>query len=275
MKKLTALLLALSMSVTIFASCGKNSGSGETEKEKNVAVTDTSQTATKDSAEVSETPSSETEATESTDADKPNTSETAEKGTSGTAASENSSYTPVIDPATKSDPKIVGTWIDTDDESLIMIFTADGKIIMTMDMSALGITLKGNSMYADGQAIPFEYDGKNFSSAMEGISLIEMKRVGGKSTSTDGEYELTGGYFKTAFSEEIGDVKISVTVKGETLILTVVMGEYIADGKRMELVVDYTGTTPPEDRVNTYEIKGDTMTIVDGYGETSTMKKVK
>ena len=128
-------------------------------------------------------------------------------------------------------------------------------------------------VFGDGdfsQDLDVTFDGKALKAAKDGEDYLALERISGETDkdNLDGTYKITGGILE-AFASEGGD-KVSLKVEnGKTYIVTSDFAKYEVNGSKLKLTKD--GDDESDDL--TFNVDGDTLTIVEGDGEATILKR--
>lgn len=183
--------------------------------------------------------------------------------------------------ASKDDTKIVGSWTGDDLMGAVMLFDADGSLNFKADYSGtMGLMhFENNKLILSGMECDTTFDGSKIEANLLGDSVMSLERTGEKDDSTlDGEYKLTGGMIYSELTENYtNDFIINIT-DNSSVVLTVKIGTYKADGSVLTITGDSQGLLGGgnEESANTsgveecsYTIDGDTLTINTASSENS------
>ena len=179
----------------------------------------------------------------------------------------------------KIDKDLLGSWYgDSTGVGLGFLFRDDASIDLFMDMSSQ-IYFEGEKLYFAGTETPDDaitFDGKSLSVNVSGTEIMTLDKIEDIDGSDYyGEYELTGGMLLNSIPETGSDEGIHIIFDdGISVCSYLGVMQYSAEDGEMTLI-DHSGMltgSEGETEEATYEISGDTLSLT-AEGETLEMSR--
>ena len=277
MKKLAAILAMCIVMTSALVSCGDSDDSSSAKTSTTTTTTDETSSDENDTTKASKaedgTDDSSEASTGKEDVTDDATKASKELPTGGIIPTEDET-TATVDTSDFKGGDIVGSWIfDEEGVAMVLTFNEDMSVGETIDFSSM-IKINGTKVvFGDGdfsQDLDVTFDGKVLKAAKDGEDYLALERISGETDkdNLDGTYKITGGILE-AFASEGGD-KVSLKVEnGKTYIVTSDFAKYEVNGSKLKLTKD--GDDESDDL--TFNVDGDTLTIVEGDGEATILKR--
>lgn len=293
MKKLAAILAMCLVMTSALVSCGDADESSSGSSAKASTSTSASEENSSDEASTEEASDDETDTTKASDDNNDETSSEAssngaseasseddttkaskELPTGGIIPTEEDTTKTTVDPSTLKGGNIVGSWEMTEEVTMILTFKDDKTVGEAIDFSGY-ISFEGNKMkFGDGeyaQELDLEFDGTKGKVTVSGEEYLTLERISGETdkNNMDGTYKISGGIMSSMLGG--GDKDITLKIDGKkVLVSTDNFGKYEINGNKLKLTENGDNEA---DEVS-FNVDGDTLTVVDEDGEATVLKKV-
>lgn len=281
MKKLVAILLTCMTVTCAAASCGKSDNSSDASSSSKIGYEDNDDDLTGSSKKDDTSKSSETDDDDSSESSKLDDDELASK--SSKTDDDDSSKSSSVDLNGAIDTNLIGKWQLLDDEDEIVItFGFDNTLGMSGGFTE-NLRFEGEDLYLDDEKIDvdsIDFDGSVITVNRNGAVFLKLtSRRDGKGTAKyDGIYRVSSGVLGDTFKENIGSNSMDIEFRdGKSFLYINDLGQYAAKDGIMtfsgENVSGFFGTD--EGETATYEVSGNTLTIVGSSGYTDKLERVK